>query len=336
MMLEYSSLGVENPEQKAALRAEVWRLFDEVAPSGYSLMSLLTDGVDVEAYNAKDVQRYGDGSILTAEMTAGMLNVYGSFKCLYEERRTFPFLKSIKGRVEQLESMREGGIEVVDFGCGSVPVMGIMAALSSDRVRVTCVEMNEVSAEMAREIIEKRGLSDQVTVVVGDARAYKHSSKIDLRISETMFAGLMDEPLVDIFEKTHDQMADDGFSIPHRIVVEASISLVGYAPFDFTLPQQNVPVFTYFPGYFRGGDQAICFRLSLEEFENFYRGRRHQLRLGCRVELDDGGNVIAGDDSIISKAFDAAEPFVIGLDNRVLNVFYIAGTHTKLVSIEVV
>lgn len=319
-------------------RAEVFNLIDsDVSCGDIPLKSICLErfflsDIDVYAYRDMDFARYGSGFIPTAEMTAGMLNVYGALACLKEEKRTFPFLKAIRNRMKHLEEMRDGDIEVVDFGCGALPIMGIMAALSSDRAKVICVEMNEVSAKMAGEVIEKHGLSDQITVV-GDASKHVHHSQIDLRISETMFAGLMDEPLVHILESTNNQMSEDGFTIPSRIIVEASLSKVGYAPFDFTLPLQDVPVFNYVPGCFAGLPNAqICFHLPLNDLVGADRGMKYALMLGCRVELDDQ-HVISGEDSMISLPFPAGKPFVIGNDFHSLLVNYLAGTCSKVVDI---
>lgn len=324
------------------LFSEISSLIDEVdvgnglSMRALSLQRLLLADVDFQKYKHMNVERYGDGSIPSAETTSGMLSVEGSLSCLKEEGRTFPFLKAIRGRVSQLEKMRDGDIEVVDFGCGSLPIMGIMAALSSDRVRVTCVEMNEVSAKMAMDVIEKRGLSDQITVVCGDATKYQHSSAIDLRISETMFAGLMDEPMVDIFEKTHGQMAVDGFTIPCMIVVEASVSRPGYAPYDFSLPLQDVPVFKYVPGCFKGGPYTISGKLSCYEFDVRNRGVEYQLKLGCRVFLDDQGNAICDNASNISRPFPAGPPFILSFEAMHLYFAYGAGTYAKWVNVRAV
>jgi len=83
---------------------------------------------------------------------------------------------------------------------------------------------------MAEEIIKYLGLEDQVKVVLTDATTYKHNSKIDLLISETMYAGLINEPQIQIMRNLVPQVRQTGTIIPEEITVEASL----IPPYDKT------------------------------------------------------------------------------------------------------
>lgn len=64
---------------------------------------------------------------------------FDSAQILRDQVRTKRFLQGIETVVNQLESEVDGEIRVYDAGCGSLPILGVYAALMSDRVKVTCI-----------------------------------------------------------------------------------------------------------------------------------------------------------------------------------------------------
>ena len=142
--------------------------------------------------------------------------------CLKETERTSKFLEAIFAKLAQLEQERDS-IEVIDAGCGPIPILGLIAALKSAKTKVTCLETNISSAMIATDIIEFLGLQDRVQVVHTDATKYQHDQPIDLLISETMYTGLTCEPLIQILQNLAPQVKEDGVVIPEWVTVEAGI-----------------------------------------------------------------------------------------------------------------
>lgn len=142
--------------------------------------------------------------------------------CINDEDRTFKFIKGLFLHLEDLEG-RKDEIEMVDGGCGPIPILGLMAALKSEKVRVTCIEVNPYSAKMAEQVIKNLGLTDRVKIVLGDAKEYRHDKPIDLFVSETMYTGLTEEPLAQIFANFASQVAENGVMVPEWVSVEAGL-----------------------------------------------------------------------------------------------------------------
>jgi len=153
----------------------------------------------------------------------GALPLKNALGCMNEEERTSKFLQGLMMALTDLEAKLDGDIEMLDAGCGPVPLFGSIAAILSDRVNVTCLELNEVSAAMARDIIDKLGLSDRVKVLVADATSYQHEKPVDLLISETMYSGLFYEPQIQIMRNLSPQVNEDGIVLPEWIAVDAAL-----------------------------------------------------------------------------------------------------------------
>lgn len=143
--------------------------------------------------------------------------------CMMEEKRTMKFAQGLYGALASLDVRREE-IEMVDAGTGPVPIFGILAALKSPKTKVTCLEINQGSAKMAAEIIERLCLQDRVKIVCTDATQYKHDKPIDLLISETMYVGLTEEPQAQIFNNLAPQVVPDGVVIPEEIIVKVGLA----------------------------------------------------------------------------------------------------------------
>jgi len=143
--------------------------------------------------------------------------------CLADYVRTSRFLKGLFLHIEDLENDNEN-IEVVDAGCGPLPFFGLMAALKSEKASVTCLEINEASAEMARKIIANAGLSDRVKVIWTDATKYSHDKEIDLLFTETMYAGLTNkEPIIQILMNLCEQLSEKSRVVPEWVTVDAGL-----------------------------------------------------------------------------------------------------------------
>ncbi len=142
--------------------------------------------------------------------------------CMNDEQRTIKFIQGLYGALGNLDVRREE-IEMVDAGTGPIPLFGILAALKSSKVKVTCLELNKGSAKMAEKIIERLGLQERVKVICTDATKYQHDKPIDLLISETMHVGLTEEPQAQIFDNLAPQVNADGVVIPESVIVKAGL-----------------------------------------------------------------------------------------------------------------
>ncbi|MBI2634297.1 class I SAM-dependent methyltransferase, partial [Candidatus Peregrinibacteria bacterium] len=196
------------------------------------------------------------------------LDMKSALACMNEEERTFGFAKALFADIESLEK-KKNEFEIVDAGCGPVPVFGILAALKSKKAKITCLEVDPASCKMAKAVVKKLGLHDRIEVKNADAEQYNHGKPIDLVVSETMYSGLTKEPLVQILDNLSGQVADGGAIIPRYVDVFACVTsgdycwdnniavpfvwVVGYVPGNGKLPKIDVkiPLGNLMPGDYR-------------------------------------------------------------------------------------
>jgi hypothetical protein len=153
----------------------------------------------------------------------GGLSVLESVHCLRDQVRTKKFLQGVEESVKNLEASSDGTIEVCDAGCGAIPILSIYAALCSDRVRSTALELNSNSAAMARQVVEAFNLQDRITVIEADAITYQPEKPIDLLVSETMHSGLTQEPIVQILSNLQPHVRQEGVTLPGKVSVKAAL-----------------------------------------------------------------------------------------------------------------
>ncbi len=154
----------------------------------------------------------------------GSLHVSESVHCIEDEARTKKFLSAVDFAVHRLAQSVNGPIEVIDAGCGGLPIQAIQAALSNPNVHVTALELNPAAIEMAQQIIERVGLKDRITIVRADATTYQPDVKPHLIISETIQAGLTNEPIVQILKNLQPHLQPGGLTIPESIEINCGIT----------------------------------------------------------------------------------------------------------------
>lgn len=162
----------------------------------------------------------------------GSLSVAGSTTCVDDQLRTKRFLRALDMAVEGLATDSDGPIEVCDAGCGAIPILAIYAALSSERVRCTALELNPDSAAIARQMVAAFGVQDRIQVLEIDATRYRPDGPIDLLVSETMHSGLSAEPMVDIMANLQPAVRPGGVVLPSGVDVHSR--LVSAAEYDQT------------------------------------------------------------------------------------------------------
>jgi hypothetical protein len=159
-----------------------------------------------------------------------------------------------------------------------VPVQAIYAALTSPRVRCTCIEINAYSAEIARNVVASFGLQDRITIVQDDATTFAHDRQFDLLVSETMHAALTAEPVVQIMSHLRPFVAPGGIVLPDVITVRAAIMRVEgydrpkgfvylYGDAQYYVEPEWQTIVTYRPG---DALDAIAFALSVPEIAGAY------------------------------------------------------------------
>lgn len=248
--------------------------------------------------------------------------------CMNDDLRTVRFYHALLEAMERMEREKES-IEIVDAGAGPVPLFGVIAALKSDKARVTCLECNPQSAKMARQIVENLCLGDRVKIICADAKEYRHDKEIDLLISETMFSGLIDEDMVQILDNLSSQTAEDSEIIPEKITVEAGITDRGKGLVnDYVAPLRQV--YEYIPGQKSG---KIEFSIPLKDIKP---DCVYDLVLSSKVYLG-GGRILEGNDSEITKPCRVGIGFVPKEEDlsKSLNVSYTPGENEEYVEIDI-
>ncbi|MDO8599409.1 MAG: class I SAM-dependent methyltransferase [bacterium] len=152
----------------------------------------------------------------------GGLRVMESIRCLRDRIRTKKFLRGVAEAVATLDDGREI-IRLCDAGCGAIPVQAMVAAFMSPRVRCTCIEVNEYSAYIARNVVASFGLQDRITIVRENATTFVHDDQFDLLVSETMHAALTAEPIVQIMTHLRPFVTPGGIVLPSAIIVRAAV-----------------------------------------------------------------------------------------------------------------
>lgn len=182
-----------------------------------------------------------------------------SIACLRDKVRTKIFMQGVAEAVSSLDASSPETIEVCDAGTGAIPVLAIYAALSSDKVRCTALELNPQSAALARQAIAHFGLQDRIKVIEADATKYQPQRPLDLLISETMHSGLTGEPIVQILSNLQPHVKSSGITLPSEVNVKASIVPCEdvYNPAEYTKVHKNLQplvstewqeIVTYTPG----------------------------------------------------------------------------------------
>lgn len=194
-----------------------------------------------------------------------------SIACLRDKVRTKLFLQAIAEAIKDMEASPQETIEVCDAGTGAVPVMAMYAALCSDKVHCTALELNPRSAHIARSVVTNVGLQDRITIVETDATTYMPSQAIDLLVSETMHAGLTAEPMVQILTNLQPYVKPNGVTLPSSVDLKAALipAAVFESPPAYTkiqqMPQRVInpawqDVLRYVPGQ---PLEAIAFSLDI-------------------------------------------------------------------------
>ena len=178
----------------------------------YGLFCLITE-IDIHHLNEGDIHLPSGKAISPS----------GAAHCLLEMKRTAIFLRGIKQAIDLKVDNGKTMVRILYAGCG--PYASLITPLlydySVDAVRVTFLDINPVSLNASEKLLNELGLGGFVEkFVLADATTYKVDLPYDLVISETMQAGLKNEPQVQIFQKLIPQCNADTIFIPEQIIID--------------------------------------------------------------------------------------------------------------------
>ncbi|HMO02088.1 MAG TPA: hypothetical protein PKA79_03745 [Oligoflexia bacterium] len=179
--------------------------------------------------SVRALERFGSSQKFdqrTIDQNIGWLKPEVALDCLKDRERTVGYAKAIRLAVDKLVCQKREGelVEIVDAGSGPLPIFAIFAAISSPTTRVRALEIDPLSARIAKEIVLKLGLQDRITVINCDAQKYSYlfetGKKFDLLVTETMTSALAGESMRFIFENLAPQVVEGGLTIPRAVTID--------------------------------------------------------------------------------------------------------------------
>jgi len=195
----------------------------------YELFKSIT-GIDFTKWSDADIH-LPSGKAISAE---------GAAHCLLEFKRTAIFLRGIKQAIDSKVDSNKRQVKILYAGCGpyATLITPLLPYYSADRINVTLLDVNSVSLNSAEKLINEFGLGDYIDqFVLDDAATYKVDRLYDIVISETMQAGLKNEPQVAITQNLIPQCNADAIFIPEQITIDAYLRKRGIWEEDLLLEE---------------------------------------------------------------------------------------------------
>lgn len=195
----------------------------------YELFKSIT-GINFTEWNDADIH-LPSGKAISAE---------GAAHCLLEFRRTAIFLRGIKQAIDFKVDSDKGQVKILYAGCGpyATLITPLLPCYSADKISVTLLDINRLSLSSSEKLIKTLGLAEYIDqFVLADASTYKIDQSYDIVISETMQAGLKNEPQVAITQNLVPQCKLDTIFIPEQITVDAHLMKRGIWDGDLLLEE---------------------------------------------------------------------------------------------------
>ena len=151
-------------------------------------------------------------------------------QCLLDPLRTVRFLRGIYAGIEEaFHRFPNERIHILYAGCGpyATLLLPLTTQFSSEQIQLTLIDIHAPSIQGVRNLIEAFELDSYIyKCVQSDAIHYQHPPEIPLHmvISETMQAGLVQEPQLAITRNFLPQLVVNGIFIPEAIELEACLS----------------------------------------------------------------------------------------------------------------
>lgn len=145
-------------------------------------------------------------------------------RCITDLMRTKRFVQGLHAAVEARLHRQSAPVHIVYAGCGpfATLVLPILHAFPPEQVRVSLIEINEISFATAQHTLEVLGFTDHVVHWFnGNAATLKlpASARADILLSETMQYTLVKEMQVAITLNLLPQMKPDAWLVPEEIRV---------------------------------------------------------------------------------------------------------------------
>jgi len=177
--------------------------------------------VDIENYNSNDIY-LPSGKALSSSYAA---------HCLLEMKRTAVFLRGIKKAIDFKLAEKNGKpIRILYAGTGpyATLITPLLPLYSSELVKVDFIEINPISMQAAKRVVEHFGLTTFVEhYYVCDAATFTVAKPYDVVISETMQRCLQYEPQVAIMQNLVAQLPPCAIFIPENITINAVLTSRG-------------------------------------------------------------------------------------------------------------
>ena len=167
--------------------------------------------------------------------------------CLEDSIRTVRFLKGIYEAIETLkERFANEKISILYAGCGPLGtiVLPLLGLLSSEKIEVTLLDINESSINTIKKIVKKLEYEDYIKeYTIADAIKYIKPKDVDfhLIVSETMDKALTKEPQVEIIRNLGNQLIKNGIFIPEEIQIKKGYSFFA-KEFIFDLKRKSIEI----------------------------------------------------------------------------------------------
>lgn len=128
--------------------------------------------------------------------------------CLYDIDRTRLWKQAIE------DVVKEGDI-VVDAGAGT-GILGLFAALDGAK-HVYSIELNPRFCRLIKNLAEKNGVSDRITVINADASTVELPENVDVVICELLCTGQFFEPEVQVINHLRKYFKPSTKLVPQKI-----------------------------------------------------------------------------------------------------------------------
>lgn len=155
----------------------------------------------------------------------------GAAHCLLEMKRTAVFIRGIKQAIDLKIVNTKDFVKILYAGCGPYATMiaPLVHYYSPDKLKVTFLDINSISLNGAEKLINELDLKNFIDrFVLANAKTYKVDVTFDIVISETMQAGLKNEPQVAVMQNLVPQCKANAIFNPEQITIDAYLKKGAY------------------------------------------------------------------------------------------------------------
>ena len=114
-----------------------------------------------------------------------------------------------------------------DVGPYATLLLPLTTQFTAEQIQLTLIDIHKPSIDAVRSLVEAFKLEPYIyKCLQTDAVTYRHAAELPLHmvVSETMQAGLAQEPQLAIMRNFLPQLKENGLFIPEEITIEASLS----------------------------------------------------------------------------------------------------------------